>query len=543
MSRLQSNSLKLLILWLKNRSIHIVLFFAIPGFLGSVAGSDGSFDLQNYHLFNGWQFSHLHFSDFLPTSTWSFFPSYLDAIYYYFWSNFPTIVATFLFSSMAGFVGYSTFTFIEEFESKLKLNSSVKWIIGFATMSPPLFRALTGSSMQDGTIAGIEIFLLIQIIKFRINSKHIGLFKIGLLAGLIVTAKPAHVILVITFCTPLLVKIKTIKQLRQFSLSIGLGLSFLTPYVLLSWLNTKSLFFPYIQNRRSQTFLTPNLNFHKITTYDSWVIHTPLQFFLHIFFPGGTPALNNEIPFIDITIPVITLFVIIALIARRSQRTSRKPTIQDQLNKEAILLAVIAITTFSIYQLIFTGVRYQVACYGIGIFSLGLAGLTSVSRVKWLSFAFLSLIVAVNTIRPEALQTQSHSLQSIQTVPDYGHIPNSFFHPMSEIYSKPKFIKSGSLIIFGQEETSYFAALWDDTSIQFTALQGYILGKSTLAKIKGIIDEKLSHQNGLYLILLRKNMQVVSTQLLEISSKLLIRDCNSLATPFKNDVILCKIGR
>jgi hypothetical protein len=515
------------------------LIFAICGAaIAFFSGADASFDYLNYHLYNGWATLRDSSSDFLPTSIWTYFPSQLDFIYYQIWSNFPTIVLCIFFGGFQGLIGYLVYEIVQKFESRENHNNlSYKGIFfGVLAISSPLVRAQFGNSMHDLTLSVIEFYIVKKIVFLDSGNSVKTLRFAAILLGLTLALKPSHLIFVLVVGVFMILRPRFIEKILLFGMAVTSFVVFSFPWIVRSFLDTKSLFFPYLASDKSG-FLSGSPILH---SYEDWKIKNLNDFLVHLLYPGGSSRINHEINFMDVTVPVvITLFVFILFVKFTNSGFSQKRIPLQA----ATTLFCLGIAIYMINQLVFTGVRYSIVIFPLMITALALVSCAKESRVQVLTFLCTLVIIFTNFLLPDSifLPTRQDSI-SVSSVPDYGRTNHTFFNPQRKGFISPYELDRQDLLILGQEQISFVAPLWN-TDAKIMGLQAYILGENAKRRMQNMINEEIGQGRGAYLVTLRQNTLTMENQLKAVDSSFGISECIPVLNPFRRDVVICMVKK
>lgn len=513
-----------------------VIFASLGAAIAFFSGADASFDYLNYHLYNGWATLRGSSSDFLPTSIWTYFPSQLDFIYYQIWSNFPTIVLCIFIGGFQGLIGYLVYEIVQKFESKENQNNlSYKGIFfGVLAISSPLVRAQFGNSMHDLTLSVIEFYIIMKIVFLDSGNLAKKLRFIAILLGLTLALKPSHLIFVLVVGVFMILKPRFREKILLFGMAVISFVVFSFPWIISSFLDTKSLFFPYLASGKSG-FLSGSPILH---SYEDWKIKNLSDFLLHLIYPGGSSRINHEINFIDVTVPVvITLFVLLLLVKFTNSKFSQKSLPLQA----AIKIFCLGIAIYMINQIIFTGVRYSLVVFPLMITVLALVSFEKELRLQLLTFSSALTIVFANFVLPDSifLPTRQESI-SVSSVPDYGRTNHTFFSPQRKSFASPYELDRQDLLILGQEQISFVAPLWN-TDANIMGLQAYILGENAKRRMQSTINETIQVGREAYLVTLRQNVSIMKNQLKSVDISLGITECIAVLNPFRRDVVICMV--
>jgi hypothetical protein len=385
--------------------------------------------------------------------------------------------------------------------------------------------------MHDTFLASLEIYVL-TLLFGELDSKKIVLS--GFLLGFILANKPSHIIavVIIGLVAVYILRRKCFYLIISFTTTSAI---FLLPSLFKSISVTKSAFFPYFNSDFSRTLLSPNIEI--FNSYPAWEIHNLKQLLVHLFFPGGSPRINNELAFVDPSIS-FGLLIVICRIFYLVFNNNKK--ILTEYEKTGISLISIGVLISITNQLIFTGVRYSMVSYSIctlGIV-LVLINKTSYLRKTYTTISiFLIFIVLTGTTNPKVA---NYSGQSYNKIPDYGRISSSL---NSKIFS-PKFdinLPKNSTILLGQEQISFVAAMFDDSSYKYIGLQAYILGEESRIKVADELISDSKNSRNIYVVFLEYNRGAISQQLSSIVRNYSINNCRSVSNPFNRDISLCSV--
>ena len=500
------------------------------------SGADASFDNLNYHLYNGWATFRDGSSSFLPTSTWTYFPSHLDFIYYQIWAILPTIAISIIFGGFQGLIGYFVYEIVQQFES----NQSSKKLsyrgifFGILAMSSPLLRAQYGNNMHDLTLCVLEFFIVKKLVLLNLDNSKSTLRALAVLLGLTLALKPAHLIFVLVIGVFLILKPNLIEKTLLFGIAVTSFLMFSLPWIIRSFVDTKSLFFPFLMSERSG-FLSVSPIVH---SYEDWKIRNLSDFLLRAVFPGGNSRINHEINFMDTTAPVVVLLFIGIFLAKFA---NFKFSQHDKTLSKAGVFFSLGITIYMLNQLIFTGVRYVMIVFPLMVTALALCSLVKAPKLQIASSIGVLIVVFTNFLLPDSvyLPTRLDSIP-ITSVPDYGRTNHTFFSPQREGFTPPYEIDKKDLLILGQEQISFVAPLWN-TDANIMGLQAYILGENAKRRMQSMINETIQEGREAYLVTLRQNVSTMENQLKSVDIRLGISECIPVLNPFRRDVVICMV--
>ena len=515
----------------------LIVFTALGTGWAILSGADSSFDYLNYHLYNGWATFRDSSSDFLPTSIWTYFPSHLDFIYYQIWSFMPSVAICFLVGGFQGLIGYFIYQIVQSFEEKKSLSelSYRGLFFGTLALSSPLVRAQFGNSMHDLTLCVLEFFLVKKIVFLNSDTPKDTLRYLALLLGLTLALKPSHLIAVVIIGIVMIFKPPVFEKIVLTLFGMFSFLFFSLPWVIKSFLDTKSPFFPYLVSERSG-FLSGAPILH---SYESWKINDLQDLLIHTMYPGGSSSVNHEINFLDITVPVV-LIVFFSLILGKQVFTKIKEL--EVVVQKGLIFFGVGISIYVINQFVFTGIRYALVSYPLMITALAIFSFTKL--LKWRSVIAISIIlIAFVNLLPNSvyLPTKIDSVAA-NSVPDYGRTNHTFFNSQRSNFVSPYELNSGDLLILGQEQISFVAPLWN-TEANVMGLQAYILGDVARQRMKNMILGAIASQHQAYLVTLRQNVSTMQSQLNSVDTRSTLSDCISVSNPFRRDVVVCEVDR
>jgi hypothetical protein len=515
----------------------LIIFPVFGGLAAIVQGSDASFDLLNYHLFNGWSLFQTKNTDFLPTSIWTFFPSVLDAIYYSLWQTLPDVYVTFLVGSFQGVIGIFVFTLVRDLCPPGKNRLFLSYSAAFMCLTSPLFFSQLGNSMADATLAVLEFYLISKVIRKRFLNENFSCIRNGLILGVTLGLKPAHIAAGIVIGFLFLFSCSFINATRFTLASISGFLLISLPYWVKATMSVGFPFFPYVNNSLSASYLS-NMGFFQGN--ESWKVTSLLDFFKTIIYPGGNPNVNSETPFFDVTIPYALAVLAIILIRGFLYRNLR-----GVFSSHSFQLITISLAIMSLNLLTLTGVRFSTVSYTIAI--VGICLCISKAEKNRLQYSFVSFasIFWFIFILATSSSISNLNLQANQSIyPNWGRIGVEYTQKTQDKFKKPSQIDPGSVVILGQEQTSIVGPLWSDPSLQFIGLQYYSLGEKSRKNVAAILDQATAEKKQkVFLVSLLSNLEFVTNQLYAIDKNLKIIDCEPVQSPYDREYRETKLCR
>jgi hypothetical protein len=504
--------------------------------LAIISGADSSFDLLNYHLFNGWRTFDLGGRDYLPTSIWTFFPSALDAIYYLFWKLTTPTTLNFFIGGFQGLIGFSVYRFVRQFENNKSAFSTKSFAVGVLALSSPITRSQFGSSLGDLTLVTLEIFLFTKIATIKVRKKStMPLMRLAILLGLILALKPAHVCIVVTLGLFSIYHCSIKNKIKFTSISVSSFIVFSFPWWLKAFISTGSWLFPYVSNTNKEILSSRQA----IYSYESWVINSIPDLFRHLLYPGGGPSINSEIPFVDFVMPAGVIILGISLIMR-ILKYDLGPESRDKFLAGQIALTV-GLFSFTLNQIIFTGVRYSLATYSLLWLGLGLIALSGAKKISRSTLFIVFLVFTLNTFRPETIYYPLVSEpKTAASVPDFGRTRGAYLYNPSRDFTPPYLVRPRDTVLFGQEQTSFLGPLWG-VNAQFVGLQAFILGKDAKREISTILEAATQNQQKIYLVALSVNLTTEEAQLASVTKNFEIVECLNVENPYQRTLSMCKV--
>lgn len=518
--------------------IPLSLFISIGAIIATLSGADSSFDSLNYHLFNGWATFRNTNSDFLPTSIWTFFPSHLDFLYFTLWSNFPSVIVSIIFGGLQGILGYLVYQTVTMFENQKTTFSLRGVFFGTLAIGTPLFLAQFGNSMHDATLAVIEFYVFYKLLIMKLSNTA-GIPKsVPILLGFILALKPAHLTFVLLTIILLVIHIRAIgKILRTLALFVLTFMVLSSPWWYKSFIVTGNPFFPYLQIGKPE-ILSGGLSFR---SYEEWEINNFSDFTKHLFFPGGSPSFNHEIPFTDFTIP-ITLLIASTLLVLALSRKNIEKSDKDLLMIGSVVYGF-AIVLFVSNQIIFTGIRYSLVSFPIIVCALGIWSNLRKHGYRIFVNSFLTLLLVLNFILPDSIFLPNQKAhKSLSHAPDYGRTGQTFTKSITSGYLPGYPIRQGDIVLLGQEQVSFVAPLWN-IDASFIGLQAYILGEDAKSEINSRMAASNDKGRSIYLVALTQNLATMNSQVKQIGSTFEIVECQMVANPFNRQISLCRVTR
>ncbi len=168
-----------------------VIFF---GLFSVGAGQDFGWDLQNYHLYNGWAFIHNRLAiDVTPSNGFNGYLSpVLDAIQFYLTDSLSMQFHAFLIGSITGIAAFFSYKICQLFFNNIESNKNRHIYIICATLI-----GVTGSAnlMQVGTasneniIAAFIVIAIYFIVRFYFTLSNLSLLIAGLAMGIAIGFK------------------------------------------------------------------------------------------------------------------------------------------------------------------------------------------------------------------------------------------------------------------------------------------------------------------------------------------------------------------
>jgi hypothetical protein len=513
-----------------------ILFFGIGSLIAIASGADSSFDLLNYHLFNGWRTLNLGGNDYLPTSIWTFFPSVLDGIFYLLWKLTSPAVLNFLIGGLQGLIGFFAYRFVKQFEVNYNRFSASSFIVGILTLSSPLTRSQFGSSMGDLTLVIIEIFLFTEIVSTKLRGNSMPACKIAILLGLTLALKPAHVSIIVVLGMLSLFSCKFFDQIKFAAIAFSSFILFSLPWWIKAFVVTGSPLFPYFLTSQKEILSSPAV----LHSYPLWVVHTFSDLLKHTFYPGGGPTINSEVPFLDFAVPLGVIVLLLSFIVHFSNSLNRQ--IKNRAFFAGQLALSAGILSFVINQMIFTGVRYVLASYSLIWLGLGLIVVSNTRKFSKLVSFFLVLVFCFNTFRPETTYFPVTSAAvTIAPVPDFGRMRGAYLYNPANHFSPPYQFNSEDIVLLGQEQTSFLGPLWG-INAQFVGLQAYILGKDASVEINRRLKATIIRGGKIYLVALSVNLATERAQLATISTDYDFNACLEVPNPYERTLSMCRVN-
>jgi len=523
---------------LKNKSnlLPFLLFGGIGAAVSVLSGADSSFDTLNYHLFNGWATFRGTEVDYLPTSIWTFFPSHLDFLYYIFWAKIPSVFLAILVGGFQGLLGFVVYKIVVLFEDKGSKLSTRGIFFGILALSTPLIRAQLGNSMHDGTLVVLELYIIYKLLQFRILTKKNFPKSVPVLIGLVAALKPAHIVFVLlaTLLTVLIVRVRR-EIFEILSVSFITFILFSLPWWYKSFKVTGTPFFPYLDIGENELLSGGSI----LRSYSDWEIRSLWSFIKHLIFPGGSPFLNHEIPFVDFTIP-ITLLLTLTFYTLKTQNKLKDVEMETSISIGNILF-VFGIMIYMLNQIVFTGVRYSLVTYPIAISVLGIWSISKDSTIRNILKFSIPFLVTLNLLLPNSIYLPHRSDPIFSSnVPDYGRTSQSFVKPVRSGFTPSYPISEKDYVLLGQEQISFVAAMWNQES-HFMGLQAYILGNEAKHEMRARLATTTARGGSIYIVALTQNLETMKNQLEQVSQKYRIMECKIVNNPFKRDISMCKV--
>lgn len=522
---------------LKVESLPLVFFMSSGSMVAVISGTDSSFDTLNYHLYNGWALTNRNEDHFLPTSIWTFFPSHLDFLYYNLWAHLPSAFVGAIFGALQGLLGYFVYQIVRRSETTEQFSSLYGLFFGFLSISLPLVRSQYGNSMHDLTLAVAEIYVVYKLLWFRNNQVLEMPYRVPILLGVLLALKPAHLVAFLAIFIYMLLSLK--RNVRSMFRVSGICLvSFLItilPWFAYSFKETSSFFFPYLPNLGSKQFLSDGFEF---TSYSEWRIQNLVDFAIHLVYPGGNASINNEIPYLDFTVPIILISTIGLCVMQINSRYRKEGTVAHNSGWNLIILG------FTIYmgnQLVFTGVRYALVAVPIALSGFALLSREIFIHNVCVGFVVGLAILSLNFLPPQAiyLPRQPDPL-TLGEVPDFGRTNNSYRSPLRTPFMIDNPTSRKDLVLLGQEQVSFVAPLWNSPA-SFVGLQAYILSQDSLLEIRNRIERVKARGGKVYLVALTYNLDTERRQLASVATNYIFSNCLPVKNPFNRDISLCQV--
>ena len=512
-----------------------ITFFAIGSLLAVASGADSSFDLLNYHLMNGWRTLNLNTNDFLATSIWTFFPSLLDGIYYLLWKFTSPTFLNILIGGFQGLIGFFAYRLVRHLQTPEAKNSTKAFLIGLLTLSSPLTRSQFGSSMADLTLAVLEIFLFTEVVKVKLQSKIMPAAKFAVLLGVILALKPAHLSAVVAIGLLSIFKCNIHNKLKFTAIAVASFISMSLPWWLKAYVATGSPLFPYVTPSYKEILSAPAI----LHSYPDWEINSFSDLIKHLMYPGGGPAINSEIPFLDFAIPAG--FIVLVLSILRKSLNSKIQLSTDSLYSAGQISLIIAIGSFALNQLVFTGARYSLVSYSLVWLGLGMMSLSSTLIISRITTLILILICCLNLLRPETtFYPFLNKSLTVTSVPDFGRTRGAYINNPARDFKPPYSFDSKDTVLFGQEQTSFVGPLWG-INAHFIGLQAYILGRDSLTEINRRLEATKLRGADIYLVALSVNLTTERSQLSLVSNNFEIINCVEVPNPYDKNLTMCEV--
>ena len=520
----------------KNLALVFSLFFGVGATIAIFSGADASFDTLNYHLFNGWATFRSTKQDYLPTSIWTFFPSHLDFLYYQIWSIMPSAGLSTIVGGMQGLLGFFVYRTVQMFEDNESKISNKGILFGLIALSSPLIRGQFGNSMHDGSLVMLEFYVIYKYLQTRLHSTNRVPMRIPIILALILAFKPAHIVFVFLAIIVFLPHSRNIKKvLASISIFTFTYIAFSIPWWYKSFAITGTPIFPYLQIG-DKDLLSGGVILH---SYEEWEIHSFSKFLLNLFYPGGSPSVNHEIPFIDFTFPItflLGLSFFILLLAKRIQIAGGADPIAI-----GCQLFAFAVLVFTVNQFVFTGIRYILIVYPIAVTVLGIWSTCGKNRIQEIVNVSVVTLVTLNLLLPNSVYLPNRIDPLFNSnFPDYGRTNNTFIRPIRSGFIPTYPISDKDYVLLGQEQVSFVAALWNQES-NFMGLQAYILGDDAKHEMRARLSTTTARGGTIYIVALTQNLVTMKSQLEGVSVKYQISECKIVKNPYKRDISMCKV--
>lgn len=520
----------------KNLALVSFLFFGVGATIAIFSGADSSFDTLNYHLFNGWATFRNIRQDFLPTSIWTFFPSHLDFLYYQMWSIFPSAALSIIVGGLQGLLGFFVYRTVQMFEDNKSKISNKGILFGLLALCSPLIRGQFGNSMHDGSLVVLEFYVIYKCLQSRLHSTSRVPMRIPIILALILAFKPAHIVFVFLAIIVFLLHSTNIKKiLASISIFTITYIAFSIPWWYKSFAISGTPIFPYLQIG-DKNLLSVGVTLH---SYKEWEIHSFSKFMLNLFYPGGSPSVNHEIPFIDFTFPItflLGLFFCILLLTKRMQNAGGADPIVI-----GCQLFAFAVLIFIINQFVFTGIRYILIVFPIAVTVLGIWSTCGKYRIQEIVNFSVVALVTLNILLPSPIYLPNRTGPVFTSnVPDYGRTNQTFVKPIRSSFTPIYPISDKDYVLLGQEQVSFVAALWNQDS-NFMGLQAYILGNDAKHEMRARLSTTTAKGGSIYIVALTQNLETMKSQLERVSLKYRISECKVVNNPYKRDISMCKV--
>lgn len=336
-----------------------LIIFGIWSFL---LGQDRSYDIQNYHFYNGFAFLNNKYPlDFSPAGVQTYLNPILDTLYYFLNTNLNPKLFGFLMGVIHGINFILLYEIIENSIPNIKKN--IYRLIAFASILSCNFLASLGSSGGDNITAIFVLSSLLLIINvfedFR-NPSFLSKLKIlcsGLLIGTAASLKLTNAIYVPAIFISILFSTKAHYNVKLHSfILIGFGcllgfLIFGAFWHLKIWHMFENPIFPFFSN----FFKNPITNY--INPTSSWSPNNFIEFFLWPYIFTFNYQRVSEGNFHQIIWPIFyslsLYFLVINIFMKKSSRVN--------LTSKELFLLVFIITSFFLWAKIFSVIRYIVA--------------------------------------------------------------------------------------------------------------------------------------------------------------------------------------
>jgi hypothetical protein len=418
--------------------LRLLLFLTVPLMCGAVAllsGQDASWDLRNYHYYNGWALLHGHVHrDLLVAQIPSFYNPLLDLPYAWAAPILGARLLAFLLGSLHG-INFILLTLLgeallTEFAPALRMKLSA--LLAAAGTAGAVAFSEIGAVFYDNVVS-IGLFATLLLLARRwdrlIEGRIIDAVLAGVPLGLAFGVKQTMALYIAGLVPALVIALpaRLGPRLRAgFCFGVGIGIGFLASggfWMARLWLEYGNPMFPYF-----------NQIFHSPWGLDSDYrdpAFQPKTLVERLFFPltiAMDSRASSEVDFRDLRLPL--LFLLLPLSPRFGAH--RRP--------RTLLLVVAVAIAYVLWLRMFAIYRYLVAVEMLAplLAALVLSGLAPRRRVVAILAVTLALVAttrpaqwirvpfsarAIETTLP-AIQDPEHSLVVLA-----GHEPLSFLIP------------------------------------------------------------------------------------------------------------------
>jgi len=351
--------------WPHKLSHLIVLILAMItfGFFASSLGKELGWDLASYHYYNpyAWLHHRRHWDYWPPSQLQAYFNPTLDFLTYFLINQFSPRATTFLLGAIQG-VNFWLLYCLSYLLLKRDFGRGIFWaamsaaFVGY--LGPVTFSEM--GSFQGDLI--ISIFVLSAVLMWAMALECLAnkkwMILSGLMLGIGAGLKLTAILFVLGFLpTFLLLGADYKKNLKWF---VGWFAAVLTGFLvsdgywmLILWREHANPFFPFF----NAVFHSPD--FMTINWRDTRFF--PHGFFNTLFYPFyfSWNSQTSELPFVDFRFAIVYLLLILNAVIGSMQKIVKG--VKANYSRQFILFTVFYLSSYLVWQIYFSNVRYLVA--------------------------------------------------------------------------------------------------------------------------------------------------------------------------------------